>query len=515
MPDLSQNKLNVSRRSVLTGIGAGMTALALPGQTWAADGKTLRYGLSTFPPGLSPWNNTGNSSNNVKLCLYRGLMGYDPEANLVAEVAESYEWPDPKTVIFKLRDNAVFHNGEPVTAEDVIFTFDSIVAEESSAYLKSSFLNIEKIEALDAKTVKFSLKLPSAIFLKELSNYCAGLVWKGSAPDNPIGCGPFVKTADERGVFIEVTKFDDFYSPDQPICDKIRFTAYADQNLRYAALETGDVDVIEYLPWPQFDAVEQSETLKIGATVSPFMLMLFNVAKEGPFKDPKVRQAVGYAIQRQDVVDGAFAGRGTPLVGMPNPPGSPYDVSDPSIEYTFDPEKAKAMLAEAGYPNGFSCRLLATSTYGMHQDTASIVQAYLQMIGINTTLDLPDWATRVKKGKEGDYDIAVHGLSGYYNDPNALWPLLHSGPANYTRSFGFESARIDELLEKGRATMDEAERGAIYKELAKAYFEEVPQVPINWRAQAHAMQKPVKGFKAFPGWLNSSSAYSFDVSEPS
>ena len=515
MPDHSTSSFALNRRTVLKGIGAGMTALALNGRAIAAEEQTLRYGLSTFPPGLSPWNNTGASSNNVKLCLYRGLMGYDPEANLVPEVAESYEWPDPNTVVFKLRDNAVFHNGEPVTANDVVFTFESIIAEDSSAYLKSSFLNITSVEAVDAKTVKFSLELPSAVFLKELANYCAGIVWKGSDTENPIGCGPYTKTGEERGVFIEVTKFGDFYAEGEPLTDKILFTAYADQNLRYAALETGDVDVIEYLPWPQFEAVEQSETLNIGATVSPFMLVLFNVAKDGPFKDPKVRQAVGYAVQRQDVIDAAFAGRGSPLLGLPNPPGSPYDTSDPAIEYSFDPEKAKALLAEAGYPNGFSCRLLATSTYGMHQDTASVVQAYLQMIGINATLDLPDWATRVKKGKEGDYDIAVHGLSGFYNDPNALWPLLHSGPANYTRSFGFESARIDELLEKGRATMDEAERGAIYKELAKAYYQEVPQVPLNWRAQAHAMQKPVKGFKAFPGWLNSSSAFSFDVSEPS
>lgn len=514
MPDQSTSTSTVSRRTVLTGIGAGMTALTVTGRVIAAEGQTLRYGLSTFPPGLSPWNNTGAASNNVKLCLYRGLMGYDPEANLVPEVAESFEWLDPNTLVFKLRDRAVFHNGEPVTADDVVFTFESIIAEESSAYLKSSFLNISVVEAIDAKTVKFSLKLPSAIFFKELANYCAGIVWKGSDAEDPIGCGPFTKAKEERGVFIEVTKFDDFYGNGEPLCDKILFTAYADQNLRYAALETGDVDVIEYLPWQQFDAVEQSETLNIDATVSPFMLVLFNVAKEGPFKDPKVRQAVGYAIQRQDVIDAAFAGRGSPLLGMPNPPGSPYDTSDPAIEYSYDPEKAKALLTEAGYPNGFSCRLLATSTYGMHQDTASIVQAYLQMIGINATLDLPDWATRVKKGKEGDYDIAVHGLSGFYNDPNALWPLLHSGPHNYTRSFGFESARIDELLEKGRASMDEAERGIIYKELAKAYYEEVPQVPLNWRAQAHAMQKPVKGFKAFPGWLNSSSAFSFDVAEP-
>ncbi|MBT0957460.1 peptide ABC transporter [Alphaproteobacteria bacterium KMM 3653] len=510
-----KNPTHITRRTALTYIGAGMAALALPGQSYAASDKTLRYGLSTFPPALTPWNNTGAASNYVKLCLYRGLMGYDSEAQLVPEVAESYEWVDGNTIVFKLREGAKFHNGEPVTAEDVIFTFTSITAEDSSAYLKSSFESIDSMEAMDATTVKFTLKLPSAVFLSELANYCAGIVWKGSDPEDPIGCGPYTKTDEERGVFIEVTAFPDFYSEGEPRSGKIRFTAYSDQNLRYAALETGDVDVIEYLPWTQFDTVEESEELNIAATVSPFMLALFNVEKDGPFKNPLVRRAVGYAIQRQDVVDGVFAGRGTPLLGIPNPPGSPYDLSDPSIEYSYDPEKAKALLAEAGYPNGFSCRLLGTSTYGMHQDTAAIVQAYLQMIGINATLDLPDWATRVKKGKDGDYDIAVHGLSGFYNDPNALWPLLHSGPSNYTRSFGFASDRIDDLLERGRAAMDEAEREEIYKELAVAYYEEVPQIPINWRGQAHAMQASVKGFKGFPGWLNTSSGFSFDTTEPS
>lgn len=503
-----------SRRTVLVGLGAGLSALALPRRSLAAAGKTLRYGLSTFPPSIKPWENTGAAANTVKLTMHRGLMGYDSEAKLVPEVAESVAWPDETTAVFKLRANAVFHNGKPVTAKDVVYSFEQILAPDSTAYLKSSFSNIAKVEAVDDKTAKFSLHAPSAVFEQLLANYCAGVVWSGSDPASPIGCGPFKPKAQERGVYVEVEKFVDFYEKGRPTSDVIRFIAYPDENLRYAALETGDVDLIEYLPWQQFDTVAKSDKLKMASTTGPYMLLLFNVAKEGPMANPKVRQAIGYAVKRQDVIDAAFAGHGTPLLGFPNPAGSPFKLDDPASQWTFDPDKAKKMLAEAGYPKGFSCKLLATSTYGMHQDTASIVQAYLQMIGIEATLDLPDWASRIKAGKDGNYDIAVHGLSGYYNDPDSMWPLLHSGPSTYTRSYGFSSKTIDDLLEKGRTTTDQGKREAIYQELAKAYFEEVPQVPLNWRVQADALHDSVTGFMAFPGWLNGSSAYSLDDTNP-
>ncbi|MCR8725635.1 ABC transporter substrate-binding protein [Frigidibacter sp. ROC022] len=502
-----------SRRTVLVGLGAGLTAMALPRNASAQSMKTLRYGLSTFPPSLAPWETNGNAANTVKLMIFRGLMGYDQDAKLVPELAESVEQPDAQTLIFKLRANAKFHNGEPVTAEDVIYSFSAIMAPESTAYLKASFQNVDTMEALDDKTLKITLKEPSAVFTQILANYCAGIVWAGSAEDDPIGAGPYTIKSQEKGVYVELERFPDFYDAGQPLSDTIRFIAYADENLRFAALEAGDVDVIEYLPWQQFENVRNSDRLEISATQGPFMLVLFNVAKEGPFADPLVRRAVGYAIKRQDVIDAAFAGNGEPLLGFPNPKGSQFDLSNPDAEWTYDPEKAKAMLAEAGYPNGFDCTLLATSTYGMHQDTASIVQAYLAMVGINATLDLPDWSSRIKAGKEGNYDIAVHGLSGFYNDPDAMWNLLHSGDANYVRSFGFSSERIDGLLEAGRAEIDPAKREAIYKELYQAYYDEVPQVPLNWRTQAHAFDSgSVTGFHCFPGWLNGSTAYVLDES---
>jgi len=500
-----------SRRAVLLGLGAGLGALALPRWTMAqATGGTLRFGLSTFPPSLNPFDNTGGAANTVKLAIFRGLMGYDGEGNLLPEVAQSVEWESDTVLVFVLRDNAVFHNGDPVTAQDVVFSLGEITKEGSSAYLKADFAIIDGAEAVDDKTVRITLTTPSAVFLNLLANYCSPVISAKSTAQEVIGCGPFRLTGQEKGVYIEVAKFDDFYVEGEPGVDAIRFVAYADENLRYSALEAGDVDLIEYLPWTQFEAVEASDGLNISTTSGPFMFLLFNVAKEGPLQDPRVRQAIGYAIERQDVVDAAFAGRGAPLFGLPNPQGSTIPLSDPAAEYSYDMEKAQALLADAGYPNGFDCRLLATATYGMHQDTASVVQAYLAMIGINATLDLPDWGARVTQGTEGRYDIAVHGTSGTFNDPDALFSLLYSGNPSYLQSFGFKSERIDGLLMQGRAETDPEKRRAIYQELYTAYYEEAPQIPLNWRTQAFGMSAGLSGFRTLPGFLNGSSGFVLD-----
>ncbi|MDB6454111.1 ABC transporter substrate-binding protein [Falsirhodobacter sp. 20TX0035] len=500
-----------SRRAVLVGLGAGLGALALPrGLRAQATGGTLRFGLSTFPPSLNPFDNTGGAANTVKLAIFRGLMGYDGQGNLIPEVAESAEWEGETAIVFKLRPNAKFHNGDPVMAADVIHSLTEITKEGSSAFLKADLAMIEGMEALDDKTVRITLSTPSAVFLTLMASYCAPIISARSTPEAVIGCGPFQLVSQEKGVFVEVAKFDGFYGADQPGVNGIRFVSYADDNLRYSALEAGDVDVIEYLPWTQFETVEASDDLNISTTSGPFMFLLFNVAKEGPLQDPRVRQAIGYAIERQDVVDAAFAGRGAPLYGLPNPQGSTIPLSDPNAEYRYDMEKAQALLAEAGYPDGFECRLLATATYGMHQDTASVVQAYLAMIGINVTLDLPDWGSRVTMGTNGQYDIAVHGASGTFNDPDALFSMLSSANPSYLQSYGFKSDRIDGLLTQGRVETDPEKRKAIYQQLYTAYYEEAPQIPLNWRTQAFGMSANVSGFQTLPGFLNGSSGFVLD-----
>ncbi len=498
----------VSRRNFLAGIIGGIASSAfVSGIARAQETKTLRYGLSTFPPSISPWQNTGNAAGAIKLTTMRGLMGYDQDGKLTGGLAESYDIENDRIYTFKLRADAVWSNGKPVTANDIKFSFESILAEDSTAFLKSDLSVIDDIEAVDERTVRLTLAQPVSSILSYLASFHCPMVSAESTPDNWITCGPYKIVSQERGVRIDLERNPGFFA--DVTLERLAFIAYPDENLRYAALEAGDVDIVEYLPWQYFDSTQEADDLELAATEGPFMFMLFNTARENsPLADARVRRAMGFAIKREDVIAAAFAGRGKPLAALPNPQGSPFDLSDPEATWSYDPERAKALLADAGYPDGFDCTILSTSTYGMHQDTAAVVQAYLAMIGVNAKLDLPEWGTRVQRGGEGDYDIAIHGTAGYANDPDALYGLLHSGPANYLRSFGFASERIDGLLEQGRGELDFAKREAIYKKLAKAYFEEAPQVPINWRSQAYGVSSAVSGFECFPGFLVYQSTYS-------
>jgi len=499
-----------TRRALFKVAGGAAVVLTMAEHSFADDNdKILRFALSTFPPNLNPWESTGIAAGTVKLMLMRGLVGYEEGGKIVGELAESWTLLDERTYAFKLRDNAYFHNGKPVTSTDIAYSFAEILKEGSTANFKSDLSVIEAVEVLDDKNFRLKLHHPSATLLYVLADYNCPMVSADSTPDNIITAGPFRRKQEERGVFIEVERFEQFYKPNKPALAGIRFITYADENLRYAALEAGDVDLIEYVPWQKFDEAAASSQLDIQATVGPFMFLVFNVTS-GPFMDARVRRAVGYAIERQDIVDAVFAGRGEPLYGFPNPPGSPFDLSDPEFEWRYDPDKAQELLAEAGYAQGFDCRLLSTSTYNMHQDTASITQAYLQAVGINASLKLVDWGTRITAGQKGEYDIAVHGTSGFFNDPGALAVLLRNFTGSPVQSFGWHSERIDGLLQAGQVELDHAKRELIYKDLVRAYFEEVPHVPLNWRQQAYANRAYVKGFTPLPGFLNPYSGYGLD-----
>lgn len=503
------SKLLVPRRSVLKTAGvAGVTTLAGPlliGHVGAGEPGHLRFGLSTYPPSLDPWTNAGTGAATVKLQMFRGLLGYDGDGNIRHELADDWSVEGDKTYVFKIRDNAVFQDGSSVTSADVKASYEAMTADESTAYLKVALGVIESIETPDEKTVRMTLSEPSASFIYLVASFFSFIVSKASLegdPENPIGAGPYKITNLERGTRIDMEAFDGFYKEGLPKSQKLSFIAYKDENLRVAALEAGDVDIIEYVPWQSMDFIASNEELVLDTTDGPFMYLLFNTEKEGPLQDPKVRNAIGYAVKREDVMAAAFFGRGNPLNGMPVPESSPYYNAELANHWSYDPERAKALLAEAGYSDGFDVTLLSTAQYGMHKDTAEVCQQHLQAVGINVTLNLPDWATRVDLGNQGQYDIAVMGTAGQYNDPDALANFVDGRRgASFVRSFGFSDDKMNELLDAGRAELDEAKRKAIYDEWQARALELAPIVGINWRSQGYATQKNVQGFQNIPGFL--------------
>ncbi|MEM7026226.1 MAG: ABC transporter substrate-binding protein, partial [Pseudomonadota bacterium] len=478
--------------------------LAGTGQGVAGEPGHVVFGLSSYPPSLHPWTNAGTAAATVKLQVYRGLLGYDEDANLRPELAESWEVEGDRTYVFKLRDNAFFHDGSPVTSADVKASYEAIKADDSTAYLRTAFGIIDTIETPDDTTVRITLKEPSATFQFLAASFLAHIVSKASLeadPENPVGAGPYTIANIERGTRIDLDAFDKFYKEGLPKSDKLSFVAYKDENLRVAALEAGDVDIIEYVPWQSMDFVDQNGDLVLDTTDGPFMYLLFNVT-DGPLADPKVRDAIGYAIKREDVMAAAFFGRGNPLYGMPVPESSPYFNSDLAGHWSYDPEKAKEMLAEAGYPDGFEVTLLSTAQYGMHKDTAEVVQQHLANVGITANLNLPDWATRVDLGNQGQYDIAVMGTAGDYNDPDALANFVDGRRGDsFVRSFGFNDEELNKLMDAGREELDPAKRKEIYDQWQARSLELAPIVGINWRSQGYGYQDDVEGFTGIPGFL--------------
>ncbi len=503
-----RSQAGINRRQLLaTAAGGAAASLAAVGparaQPRARD--TVTFGLSPYPPNLRPFEHTGTASTAVKLVIHRSLLSYDRQGRLTPGLAQSWALDGPRAYRFRLRENAFFHNGEPVRARDVVSTFEAISGPRSTAFLKSAFEMVERIEVIDPLELRFVLREPSASLPHFLASYNAPIISEKSPDMNrAIGAGPYRVTAMERGRFIDVERFDRFWAPGLPRTRRIRFLAYAEDNTRAAAVQAGDVDIIQTAPWQFLQAMEGRPELRLASQNGAFFALTFNT-QAGPFTDARLRQAICFAVDREEIVSAVCYGYGKAMTGMPIPEGTVYGESAAGRQFGHDPDRARQLMAAAGHPNGFETTLLCSSTSAGHQPTAEIVQQQLRRIGIRVNLNLVDFAKRVQMGNLGQYEFAVHGLLGQMNDPDGVSQYIGAGPPSHVRSFGFRSDRIEQLLQQGRQELDEARRVEIYDELQREAGREAPICPLAWRSQVYAMQRHVRHFENLPGFL---SAYS-------
>ncbi len=499
--------VELSRREWLIG-AAALPVLAETARAAPAD--TLRFGLSSYPPSLQPWVNTGTAALTVKTLLHRGLLMFGTDGKVKGALASSWARDGKNGWTFKLRD-AQFHNGQPVTAADVKWCLEQIMAPTSTAYLRGQFQAIASIEAPDAKTVRIIMKQPTVTLPLMLATPFAPIIAKGSLnAAGGIGAGPYTLTAQERGVSLSFAAFAKFYEPGHPKLRQIHMPVYADENARVAALQSGDVDMIEYVPWQAMAGIQKNPKLLLNTVDGPYMALAFN-GGTGPFKDERLRQAVAHAIRREEIVAAAFFGRGTVLEGLPITKSSEFYDPKYAHGWNYDPKLAKQLMAAAGVPNGFDCTLLSTAQYGMHLATAQVVQQHLGAIGIKVKLDLPDWATRVAMGNRGQYEFCVQGQTADNNDPDGLSAYIDGTlPPDNARSYHLPTPEIHKLLVEGRAEFDPAKRRAIYDELQRVALKVVPLASLCWRAQGYAMTRNVHGFTNMPGGLNFYSGYSLE-----
>lgn len=488
---------------------ASMTLVACGGgSSSSADDGTLRFGLSAEPVTLTTGVWQGSATNFVLTLIHRGLMTLDDETGeLVPGLAETVDTPDPTTYVFTLRDDLTFSDGSPLTAENVKNSLEYYANPETGSTLIAGLQDIADVTVDSDTQVTVTLSQPNNGFLEYLAVPTAAIVPDASlnpTTPNTVGAGPFTLEDSQEGVGMTFAKSDVFYDAEDVALDEIDVTYYPDGDARANALVSGDVDMIDYVTWENFDRVGDTDGLELDAQPGPFQYVQFNTT-EGPFADPLVREAVAYAINRENALVAAFQSNGEELDGVVMPDDEALEGIGTDL-WSYDPDRAQDLLAEAGYPDGFSATLLATSQYTFLQDTALSVQQDLQAIGIDVTLDAPDWSGRLEKGAAGDYDIAVSGDVGIVTNPSYLLGYVQ-GPDTFNRSFGYASPEIAEAITAGIRATDDESRAAAYEEAFDLFATDVPFASIDTRDQAWAYSDDIEGFTNLSGFHTFFSGY--------
>ncbi|MCC7047028.1 MAG: twin-arginine translocation pathway signal [Alphaproteobacteria bacterium] len=473
-------------------------------------GGTLRYGTVTEVASLDPHVYVGSAWKVLIEAIYSPLVGYDAKGKIVSRLAERWETPDAKTTVFHLRKNVTFHDGTPFSAEDVKFSLDRIMDQKTGATLRTNLTGVT-VSVVDASTVKVATAEPNATLLSILALPEAAIVskkWMEGGPNVKVqanGTGPFVLKAYEPSVRAQLEKNPKYFVKGQPYLSAVEFRMIKSDDARVNALRTNAVDMIDFVPWKDIDTLRRVANLTVDSSGGAFMNLWFNATKK-PYDDVRVRKAFAYAIDRAAISKAAFFGHGTPIEGPPTTTDSPYYNKDLAKTYKYDPARAKALLAEAGYAKGFDFEFLVFQGLGIYTSTAQIVQANLKDVGINAKIQLVEFAELLDRKNKANYDVMIYGVSMKLTDPDVYAYYLGADSTYWAKPIGYRDEALEKLLADGRATIDLNARKAIYRKVEQRVMETSPWAFINFREQAQAYTKKVRGYSHLGGALNESSA---------
>ena len=402
----------------------------------------LTIGVQLEPPNLDPTGGAAAAIDEVVYAnIYEGLTRFGPNGEILPGLAESWEISkDGLSYLFTLRDNVKFHDGADFTAEDVAFSINRAMADDSTNAQKTLFSSIDSVNPVDTEdgtnTVEITLTQPNGSLLFNLAWGDAVMVDEasiGQAATNPIGTGPFRFSKWTQGDSIEIVRNPDYWGEPAKL-ETATFKFISDPTAAFAAMMAGDIDAFPAFPAPenlsQFEANPRFKVL-VGSTEGETILSTNN--GKPPFDDIRVRQAVAHAIDRQAIIVGAMFGYGTPIGSHFAPHNAAY--TDLTAMSEYDPEKARALLAEAGYPDGVTVTLkLPPPSYARRG--GEIIASQLRLVGIETeitNLEWAQWLEEVFKAKDYNLsivshtepmDIGIYARDDYYFDYHD--PVLRS-----------------------------------------------------------------------------------------
>ncbi|HTR08535.1 MAG TPA: ABC transporter substrate-binding protein [Paraburkholderia sp.] len=519
--------------SLLFSFGILATILSAPASAAVLPDKTLVFCSEGSPAGFdSAQYTTGLEFSAASYTVYNRLVEFEHGGTKVEPgLAQSWEIsPDGLTYTFHLRHGVKFHTTSffkptrEFNADDVMLTFERMFDPNNAfrnaypvqfPYFKDMGLNesISKIEALDPYTVRFTMKTVNAPFLSELAmpfasiisaEYADQLMKAGKASDinlYPVGTGPFIFVSYTKDATIRFDGNPDYWKPGVVRVSKLIFSITPDAAVREQKLIKNECQVMTY-PRPQAIAsLESDPELQVLHQVGFNLGLLGYNTTHKPLDKVEVRQALDMAINKKAIIDSVYAGAGQ-LATNPMPP-TQWSYNKALKDAPYDPDKAKDMLAKAGFPNGFDITLWAMPVQRPYNPNARLmaemIQADWEKIGVHAKIVTYEWGEYIKRAHAGEHDAILIGWTGDNGDPdNWLGVLLGCASVNGSNFSKWCYPPFEDLIQKGRATTDISARTAYYMQAQEIFKQQVPFTPIAHSTVFQPMRKNVTGFKIDP-----------------
>ncbi len=461
-------------------------------------GNSVTVGIAQDLDSLDPHKAVNAGTSEVLFNIFEGLMKASPDGGVTSAVASDYEMSaDGKTYTFTLREGVTFHNGAAVTMDDVLYSLKRCAGSENNGVpLIAAFSNVSDIYAADGKVV-VELKEPSLEFLNSMT---AAIIPNGSGDTisaAPVGTGPFkfISYAPQESMAVE--KFDGYWGTPAHL-DKVTFKVVTDVNTLVMGLKGGTLDMVIHLPNTMAPEVEGNFTVLGDAMKLVQALYLNNTV--APFDDVRVRQAMYYAINVQEVNDFVCDGLGFPTGTSMYPAFTKYFVPELAEVYQQDLEKAKALLADAGYPNGFSMTITVPGNYTQHVEAGLVIAQQLSAIGITAEVQEVTWESWVNDVYKGrSFEATVSGIAA--SDMTAR-EMLDRYTTTHSKNFiGFSNEEYDEVVARAIATLDPEEQVALYKRAQEILNEQAASLWLQDLCDLVVMSPELDGMTFYPTYV--------------
>lgn len=451
----------------------------------AQRGGVLRLGFSADPAGFDPAQGPSGMSHIAIEQVYSTLMSLDPDAQPYPDLAESYEVADDgQTYTFVLREGVKFHDGSDLTAEDVKFSFDRLRAEDSGYSYKSQVETIDSIEVIDPRTVQFNLSVPTGPFLTYMAFPGSSIVPKALVESGhdlnakPVGSGPFVFESYAPRSMIKFSRNDSFYEEGKPYVDAMEMHLISDVTALTNAIVSGTINFSNEIPAKDWSMVTSTPGLVGQSLAGSRYYWLLPNNTEAPMDNPKVRQAIAHAIDRDAIVRGAFFGQAVPTTGGVIPEWNWAHADLGYFTSGANPDKAKALLAEAGLEDGFETSITMGSAWSPMLSMAPIIQANLAAVGIKAkikTVEVPRYWDEVWGPSNFDM-TAMYWLSPLADPDDFVGANYNCGESiNAQKSCDQD---MTDILKRAKTAVTKEERKDLYRQQQELSLEQMPIIPL-------------------------------------